>query len=374
MDNAGPTSGKSLRVAYDHRIFVHQKYGGISRYFARISEYMPQFGITPRIIAPFYQSEYLNDLPRGMVWGRQFNVATQPLRPRVILDEAIARPLAAAFRADIVHESYHHFRRVAPRSARIVTTVHDFIHELFPGTGQEGLTRCLDGQLARADRIICVSDSTRRDLARFYPQFEHKAVVVLHGFDADAGRATGPETPPHPKPYILYVGMRWRGYKNFEGLLAAYAGSARLRDLFDIVAVGGGAFTDEERGSIATKSLEGKVHQRNASDAELWTFYRGAALFVFPSLYEGFGIPPLEAMAADCPVVTMNVSAMPEVCGDAAEYAEPDDPASLTRAMENVLLSPGRADALRVAGRQQTRRFSWRECARQTAEVYHSLD
>jgi glycosyltransferase involved in cell wall biosynthesis len=129
----------------------------------------------------------------------------------------------------------------------------------------------------------------------------------------------------------------WRGYKNFEGLLAAFAASPRLSDAFDIVAVGGGAFTPEERASIEAKRLDGKFHQRNASDAELWRFYRQAALFAFPSLYEGFGIPPLEAMAANCPVVTMNVSSMPEVCGDAAEYALPGDQASLTVAMENVL-------------------------------------
>jgi hypothetical protein len=84
-----------------------------------------------------------------------------------------------------------------------VTTVHDFIHELFSGTSQEGLTRCLDGQLARAEAVICVSESTRQDLLRFYPQFEDKSVVVRHGFDANAGLASAPETSPHIKPYIL---------------------------------------------------------------------------------------------------------------------------------------------------------------------------
>jgi glycosyltransferase involved in cell wall biosynthesis len=167
--------------------------------------------------------------------------------------------------------------------------------------------------------------------------------------------------------------MRWRGYKNFEGLLAAYASSDRLKAELDLVCVGGGAFSADEQGRIADAGLAAKVFQYDANDTALQAFYRGAQLFVYPSLYEGFGIPPLEAMAADCPTVCMHVSSMPEVCGEAVEYAYPDQPESLRAAVERVALSDERANELRAAGRERLKLFSWRECARQHSELYKSL-
>jgi glycosyltransferase involved in cell wall biosynthesis len=362
-------TSRPLRVAFDHRIFSHQRFGGISRYFVRVAEHLPEFGVASKIISPLHVNEYLQDLPRSSVWGRGTAESAKAVRRAFVLGEILHRPLASLYGADIVHETYHHPRRLAPAKAKIVTSVYDMIHEFHDGA--EAVRRDLALQVTRAHRIICISESTRRDLLRVHPEVADKTDMVWFGFDPNT---RGPaEASPHPRPYLLYVGMRWRGYKNFHGLVAAYSSSEALRDEFDLVCVGGGPFNAEEQAMLGKANITSKVFQANVDDKKLQDYYRHAQLFVYPSLYEGFGIPPLEAMAADCPVVCMHISSMPEVCGDAAEYAYPDQPESLGPAIERVVFSPERADALRAAGRERLKLFSWRECARQHAEIYKAL-
>jgi glycosyltransferase involved in cell wall biosynthesis len=359
-------------VAFDHRIFAYQRYGGVSRYFTRLVEHLPEFQFDSKIISPLYITEYLRGLPKGSVWGRYVATSDKATRRAFLLGEMLHRPLALAYGTDIVHETYHHPRHLAPKGAKIVVTIYDMIHEILPpGEATAAVKRDIALQVARADSVICISESTRQDLLQVHPEIGAKTEVVLLGFDPVD--AAPPATPQHGRPYLLYVGMRWRGYKNFDGLLSAYAASEPLKSQFDLVCVGGGQFSPEESQKIEAAGLGGKVFQYAADDAALQNFYRHAQLFVYPSVYEGFGIPPLEAMAANCPVVCMRVSAMPEVCGDAAEYATPDQPESLQAAMEKVALSAERADGLRSAGRERLNLFSWRECARQTSEIYKSL-
>ena len=116
-----------------------------------------------------------------------------------------------------------------------------------------------------------------------------------------------------------------------------------------------------------------RLRHFRGSDDQLALFYRHAALFVYPSRYEGFGIPPLEAMSFDCPVICSNTSSLPEVVGNAARTFDPDDADALRVAMEAVLGQPGLADELRQRGRRRVALFSWDECARQTRAVYASL-
>jgi glycosyltransferase involved in cell wall biosynthesis len=164
-----------------------------------------------------------------------------------------------------------------------------------------------------------------------------------------------------------------RDYKNWTGLIEAMGSSPSLAGEFDLVCTGDGEFRPAELALIEACGLRGRVHQRTASDEELRSLYHHAAAFAYPSLYEGFGIPPLEAMAAGCPVVALNVSSVPEVCGPAAEYGLPGDPDSLRSALERVVLSSSRSDELRAAGKERIELFSWDECARRTSEVYKAL-
>jgi glycosyltransferase involved in cell wall biosynthesis len=246
--------------------------------------------------------------------------------------------------------------------------IAEVLASYFPGDTVPANKRA---SIQRADKIICISENTKRDLLHFYPEVEDRTVVTLLGFDPQVARDSV-MVPPHPRPYLLYVGMRMN-YKNFHGLIAAFAASKALRENFDVICVGSGPFSPHERERLEEAGVADRFFQHAADDLELQSFYQHAQVFVYPSLYEGFGIPPLEAMAADCPVVCLRASSLPEVCGDAAEYADGDDPDLLKAAIERVAFSAERASELRVLGRARLKLFSWRECARRTSEVYKSL-
>jgi glycosyltransferase involved in cell wall biosynthesis len=173
-------------------------------------------------------------------------------------------------------------------------------------------------------------------------------------------------------PYLLYVGSR-ASYKNFQGLLDAYAASAWMRTNFSLLCFGGGDFTSAERAAISTAGVDARIRYLGGSDAVLAACYAHASLFVCPSLYEGFGIPVLEAMSLDCPVACSNSSSLPEVVGDAAALFDPLDRDSIRSALESVLGSPSAATALKERGRIRRQQFSWRSCAENTIDIYRRV-
>ena len=175
------------------------------------------------------------------------------------------------------------------------------------------------------------------------------------------------------RPYILYVGNRG-GYKNFAGLAKAYATSNVLRSNFSLLCFGGGHFTADEKQSMNEFGIPpDRVFQVNGDDALLGEAYRRADALVFPSLYEGMGFPPLEAMSAGCPAVVSNRSSIPEVVGDAAEFFDPDDSASIAHSIERVLASAELRKTLIEKGHQRQKLYNWQRCADETLEVYRKV-
>ncbi|MBT8060266.1 MAG: glycosyltransferase family 4 protein, partial [Gammaproteobacteria bacterium] len=196
--------------------------------------------------------------------------------------------------------------------------------------------------------------------------------VVHHGVDHLPATARPPERGSG-RPYLLYVGQR-DGYKNFGRLLRTWAGDSVLLGEFDLLCFGGGPWSTEERAEIGRLSLpDGRLIQAHGEDAVLVGLYQNAAAFVYPSMYEGFGIPPLEAMSQGCPVLSSNVSSMPEVLGDAAEYFPPEDRDALREALHRVLGDSERRSELQARGRERAARFTWRRCAEETLAAYRVL-
>jgi glycosyltransferase involved in cell wall biosynthesis len=328
-----------------------------------------------KIVAPLHINAYLRALPGDIAAGRY--VARLPKTARMIkmLGSALCGPLASLIRPDLVHETYYAEQALCRARVPHVLTVYDMIEERFPESFPVGysLTHRKRCAAKRADHIFCISENTRRDLLEMYKFPEDRVSVTYLGYDALVQTSLRAQDLVGTSPFVLFVAGR-HGYKNFEGLIRAYAASAWLQSGFRIVCFGGGMFSAEERTLMAGLGLTGtQVEQISGGDDRLAALYQGAAALVYPSRYEGFGIPPLEAMSLDCPVICSNTSSIPEVVGQAGEYFDPVDIDSIRFSMERVLQSTERRRELVSLGRVRSELFTWERCAQQTADIYRRL-
>jgi glycosyltransferase involved in cell wall biosynthesis len=282
-----------------------------------------------------------------------------------------------ADKPDVIHETYYSPRAIGPQCSKRVLTIYDMIHEKLALTIDPTDRTAKHKALAahRADHIICISESTRRDAIEILDLPFDKTSVVHLGYDLmqTDNYCSAMTNVPVERPFLLFVGNRG-GYKNFLGLLQAIGSSRELRSGYALICFGGGIFNDEESKAITAFGLAAdQVIQVGGNDSVLAKLYSLATAFIYPSLYEGFGIPPLEAMSFDCPVVCSNTSSIPEVVGDAGEYFSPNDIESMRLAIERVVCSKDVQRNLKAQGRLRLSAFSWDRCAAETREIYRKL-
>lgn len=366
-----------MKVAFDSQIFSSQRFGGISRYFSELANHLTACGqerVSCLINSPVHINGYL------MHSNKELKIigASVPAIPRTGgiyrgINRLISPIVFRLCKPDIVHETYYSPKSLTPPSCKSVVTVYDMIHELYPECflAHDRTTEYKKKAVNRADHVICISENTQKDLIRLFGVAPEKTTVVHLGFAlTQCGQAA---LPSQNHPFLLYVGSR-RGYKNFERLLAAYASHPELRDNFDLVAFGGGAFKARELEIIRSLKLSSShVRQMSGDDGVLSALYGQAAMFVYPSLYEGFGIPPLEAMSFNCPVACSNTSSIPEVVGNAAIQFDPLDSDSIANALIILASDSALRAKLIDRGRDRVARFSWEQCAKQTLDVYRAL-
>lgn len=329
------------------------------------------------VFAPLHRNHYLNSLPPSLVHGWGVNRYIPKTGQLMLLpNRIVANRLIEKWGPDIVHETYYSRKSCAPRNTCKVLTVYDMIHERYPQWGSRWDQSAILKRVAvdRADHVICISKSTRNDLLEMYDVDPKKVSVVYLGAELPTGRAVKDVTPGGgARPYLLYVGAR-PGHKNFLGFLQGFASSRRLRSDFDVIAFGGGGLTPVELQELARLGLDSsQVRQVSGGDDLLSQLYLSASAFIYPSLYEGFGLPPLEAMAHRCPVVSSNTSSMPEVIGDAGEYFDPASGPDMAEAIERIVYSPSRVNELVSKGLERQAKFTWERCAGQTLDIYHQL-
>lgn len=294
--------------------------------------------------------------------------------PVVPVVNRIAAPLAwRQIRPDIIHETYFALSPVGNARRRVVT-IHDMINELFAEqfSFAKRVTAAKRAAVNRADHVICVSENTRRDLVRLFGVDPARTSVIHLGYSITAEADINISDFGRRRPILLYVGDRSVKYKNFAALLQAYSRSHILRG-FDLVAFGGGPFRPNELKQIMQLGINDRVRVECGSDQELAEHYRTATAFVYPSMYEGFGLPPLEAMSHGCPVVCSNGGSIPEIVGEAAVYFDPNNLEELRVTMERVATTEALQADLRSRGYDRIAAFSWDKCAAATAQVYREL-
>jgi len=362
-----------MRIVYDHRIFCRQERGGISRYFVELArELAGRPGVRVRIVAPLHLCASLRNLGPELVRGTHLPRIRRTTRLRLWLNDRLAARIYAGSGADIHHWTYYGAHPEASRGAVRILTVFDMIHERFPElmpAWEQRVRREKREAVRRADHLICISEQTRQDLLEILDVAPERTTVIHLG--SSFARTRGECGPPLvSEPYLLYVGNR-QGPKNFSLLLMALASAPRLRRELTLVCFGGGLPDRDEQARIRAAGLDpGRIRWLDGDDARLHNLYSHALALVYPSLYEGFGLPLVEAMACDCPVLCARSGSLPEVAGEAAAWFDPRDPESLRTRIEEVVDSETRRRELVRAGRRRVPLFTWQRCAEKTLEVY----
>jgi len=365
-------------VVYDHQAFAMQRYGGISRYFAELVRNLASCAdMTPLIVAPFAENEYLDTLlsqrARSLRGGYRSRGVGKISAVESLLNKRAVRRAFAQHPDALYHPTYYDPFLLTPDfSAPVVITIHDMIYELFGDSLHDPqTTQRKRAMIRRADHIVAVSESTRADLIRFYPEAAEKSTVIYHGVSIAAPPDNS--TPLVEGAYLLFVGSRL-AYKNFAALISAFGELSRAYPDLKLVCVGGGPFSESEVARLKELGISDKVDWREVPDDALANLYAHAKAFVFPSLYEGFGLPVLEAMTCGAPCVLHRASSLPEVGGDAALYCDAARVADLQQTIARVLEDSCLQDLLRAEGRRRAAEFSWERCARQHAALYAALD
>jgi glycosyltransferase involved in cell wall biosynthesis len=271
---------------------------------------------------------------------------------------------------DILHQTYFADLKIKNKFKRIIT-IHDFTHEKLHGEFSSLDKTAVLKKLAveKSDGIICVSESTKNDLLERYNTKGKKIKVIYHG---NSLKYDVKEEPVLKGKYLLYVGDR-RSYKNFEIIIKLFEINETLRNEYRLVCCGGGLFTKDEKVQMTKSNVINNFVQIEARDRKIANLYFYAKAFVYPSKYEGFGIPMIEAMYNGCPIVASNVSSLPEVGGAAALYFNPDSAEELNDKINIILENKEAVNKLTQWGKEREKIFSWDKCAEETYNFYEEL-
>jgi len=349
-----------MRLVYDNIIFKLQENrpAGISAYWRQLIDRLVKSDVELRLFG-----EPTKNIFDAKEWSQEHESS---------INYKIRRYLPFLDRlpdGSIFHSSY--YRVSLQKNIKNVVTVHDFTHEYYRSGMAKMVHHWQKGfAIKNADAIICISENTKKDLIKFFPKTDpNKLHVIYHGV-SDSYFPAYQDAPDKFKDlgkYVLFVGGRG-GYKNFDKVVSALSATSGYR----LVIAGGGQLSDEEKNKLDLDLGDRYSIFPIVDEADLNFLYGGAFAFVYPSAYEGFGMPILEAMRAGCPVIASNNSSIPEVAGDAATLLEKPAPELINSALKKLENKNFRGDLIR-RGLEQSQNFSWDKCFRQTNSLYMEL-
>ncbi len=368
-----------MRILYDYQIFRSQKFGGISRYiYELIVRLSPSHRVKVPVIGSmnYYLAQYTGKKTKGISFNHSWDKVFEGLnRIYTIFILLVWRP-------DIVHITYYnpYILPWLPKKTKLIVTAHDTIHERYADAVSADDKTSMNKRIVckAADKIIAVSENTKKDFIDEFGIPAEKIEVIYLGNPFEGAKAIKPlrqgldtKTQAFPESYILFVGQRdW--YKNFLCCLQAIA-SFMKDNTIHLVCVGGPVFSAEEKESFIRLEVSSYLHYVQTNDDLLKSLYANALLFIYPSLYEGFGIPILEAWAMDCPVVLQDNPCFREIAGDGALFFDSTVPATITDAVKMITTSKAVKDKVVSAGKRALSKYSFSKTAEATEKVYKNM-
>jgi len=380
-----------MKILFDHQIFENQNLGGISKYFCELIKGM-QINDEPILSLKYSNNIYLKEIlnkeikPLAKVYLSNSKFSYIPrftqwsLKKIGIIKDRSASNLMNSI-THIVSENYNVFHPTyyddyfiefaKNKKVKYVLTVHDLIHELYPEFFKlnDDFLNKKRNLIDNSNAIIAISNKTKNDLIEFYGVPEKKIKVVYHAYSFRSNIPVGIKL--FPEKYIFYVGSR-ENYKNFYFFLLSILSILKKDKDINIVCTGT-KFSEQELKFFEFHNVLDKLFCFQVNEEELAYLYKNALLFVFPSLYEGFGLPILEAFANGCPVVSSNGGSLPEVGGDAALYFDPKSKQQLVDIIESLIESPSLRKSMIEKGYNRVKDFSWEKTVQETLKVYKNL-
>lgn len=355
-----------MKVFFDGKILTSQMPGGINR---EVSELLLAFNKNKDIEKIYYRGLFWGQSPLEKKWFKSYYRLKVPvfLNQRVFnfLDNLGAEIFYKKNICSCPDLIYHSFYYRVPKNKKgpIVVDVHDMINELFIKNPK--VKEYKKRAFFSADLIVSNSEATKKDLCKLYPINPEKVIVAYRGVSEAFLKKNNslPVMPEKKHPYMLYVGARY-SYKNFDFLLDVFINRRYFLD-FDLILMGGAKeLTFQQKEKIKNTPGQGSwLKQEFGSDEKLADLYSNALVFIYPSLYEGFGVPLIEAMACKCPVIASDTSCFPEIVGDSALLFDPKDPNDLAQKIERIINNKSVAIDLVEKGKIRVNQFSWDKTA-----------
>jgi glycosyltransferase involved in cell wall biosynthesis len=360
-----------IRVLFDQQIFLLQSFGGISRYFTElIRTYLehPELGITPVVESKKTFNRHLSEELAPQGFSRNHSRLSAVLR--TLFGGLVKRNVPVA--ADLSHLTFYlpaYFSR--NKTLPKIVTLFDMIPERVPEKGRLWNPHFEKRHfLTQADAVVSISETSTKDMKREFG-IERQIPTTYLGVSAEF--APNLEVlEGAPKKYLLYVGARF-GYKDAGTAISAFAKISESIPNLHLLFIGGGALTPKEKKSFRQLGITPKVKQLTVSDSELPRIYSNAIALIYPSTYEGFGLPLVEAMASGVPILASDTEINREIAQDVANYFPTGNFSALAAGIQAILADPIGQRTKIEAGILRSKDFSWLQCARQTAEVYKAV-
>ncbi len=362
-----------IKVAFDNQIFLMQKYGGASRYFCEIYQNLATNSeLDARIIAPLHFNKHLKDLNiSGNFYSKTSTSKYGFNKTYSKLSQAMTNLTIMGFSPDVLHQTYYNSKIPKDYIKNNVLTVFDLIHEKF--SPDAPIIAHKKKSILKASHIICISESTKKDLQEYYGIDECKISTIHLAASELFSISTALIPIQNRNCNIVFVGQR-SGYKNFTNFVKAFSNTLYVKNSFKLVVFGGGKFTPSELELFNQLSITSNIVKIDGDDQFLSRLLNSSIAFVYPSLYEGFGIPVLEALLSGCIVLTSNTSSLPEVGGVHVRYFDPSSLGSMQEALDSLESSIYTHDRqAQLDGAKWAQKFTWQSSAAKTLSLYKSL-